>query len=121
MLFYASFVLMGLGVYLMIKMMMKKYPKLVKKLEDDSNKSGRISMNAVAMITLIKNFPAIVVFILFCIPTLYVSSLLQKYNYCVEIFKANKSVGITKDDEFVQERCKSLNLDEVMNEAYKND
>jgi len=116
-LFYASFLLIGLGIFLMIRYIMKRFPSLTKKVDEDAERSGVISVNAILGRVLFKIMPGILILPLLSIPTLYLQHLSKRFDYCVEMFRVNKNTGISKEDPDFQKRCKCLDLDEVQRTA----
>jgi hypothetical protein len=115
-LFYTALVFgLGGGAFVMYwwgKKIWKKYYK-------SATSGNLISISGVSMKAFIYMFPGILLFFLMNIPLLYMASLLKKEDYCKEIIKFNK--GIKKDDPFIKERCDCLDVDELFENALKEE
>jgi len=115
-LFYIALVLgLGGGAFVLIWWAKKIWKKYFKSATSDKV----ISISAVSMKAFIYMFPGILLFILMNIPLMYLGSLLKKEDYCKEIIRVNK--GIKKDDPFIKERCDCLDVDELFENALKEE
>ena len=106
---------LGGGAFVLIWWAKKIWKKYYKSATNDRV----ISISAVSMKALIYMFPGILLFILMNIPLMYLGSLLKKEDYCKEIIRVNK--GIKKNDPFIKERCNCLDVDELFENALKEE
>ena len=115
-LFYITLVFgLGGGAFVLIWWAKKIWKKYYKSVTNDRV----ISISAVSMKAFIYMLPGILLFVLMNIPLMYLGSLLKKEDYCKEIIRVNK--GITKDDPFMKERCNCLDVDELFENALKEE
>jgi heme/copper-type cytochrome/quinol oxidase subunit 2 len=112
--FYISLVLgFVLGIGVLIWWAKRIWKKLLNRLEAHRSPSRA----TVAAYTLWYMMPALIVFILCCIPMIYFNYLLKQEDYCITVIKVNK--GIRKDDQTLRERCHQFDLDALFKEAGK--
>ncbi|MDR3279571.1 MAG: hypothetical protein LBT23_03570 [Synergistaceae bacterium] len=89
--------------------------KILKPLGAKTDKDGVISLRAVSVRSFIHMLPGLMIFFASSLPALYFGNLLQRYDYCLQIIRANP--GMTKDSEFLRERLGPIDIDELFERA----
>lgn len=106
--FYVSLlIILPIGLLSMILWMRKIIKPLTKSVE----KSGRIDLDIISFKTLIFMLPGLLVLILFSVPAIYFNYLLKQETFCKEMIKRN---NLTKTRPELQEKCGSLDIDELL-------
>jgi hypothetical protein len=114
--FYASLIFgLTIGTAALIWWARKIFKPLLRATEEQQQKRGVVSLNIVSMQTFVRMLPGLLLFVICCLPFFYFNGLLKQIPYCIEVIRINKIQSV--DDDFLQERCGRLDLQELLLQA----
>lgn len=107
---------MPAGLALALLWAKKILPGLLRKVDKNTEQTGRLSLMYVALTASLRFIPGLVLLILCCIPALYFNNLLQQEQYCIEVIRVNKG-RVTKTSPIIAERCSCLDVEGLFQAA----
>lgn len=111
-LFYVTVVAgLGIGIALMALWGMRfAYPRAMRRMQGWK----RVDVRAVAGMMFVYMLPGLLLFVLCCIPLLYMAGLRKQVPYCVELIRVN---DLERDDPILAERCSGIDIESLFRMA----